>query len=92
MSVDALVAVALRWLQVVAVLAGPPLVAVLVVGVAVGVVQAVTQINDPGMALVPKLVVVAVIVVVGGPWAARVTVDATRELWGSIPQLIGAVP
>ena len=55
-----------RGLQMALVLGGPPLIAVLVVGVAVGVIQAATQINEPTIPFVVKVVgLVAVLAATG---------------------------
>jgi flagellar biosynthetic protein FliQ len=48
-------------------ISAPPLLASLVVGFMVGIVQAATQIHDQSLAFVPKLVVVAVTLLAMGP-------------------------
>lgn len=49
-------------------LGGPLMVAALVVGLLVSLLQAVTQINEPTLVFLPKLVVMGVAVVVLGPF------------------------
>ncbi len=58
--------------------AGPILIATLVVGLAVSVLQAATQINEATLTFVPKLLVVAAILVIMGPGMIERMVTFTR--------------
>lgn len=51
--------------------AGPVIVLILVVGLLVSVIQVVTQLQDASIAFVPKLVMVAIAMVLIGPWMMR---------------------
>ena len=66
-------------------LAAPALVATLVIGVVVSVLQTITQIQEQTLTFVPKLIGVAAIVLVGGNWMLRELVTWVSTLWGSIP-------
>jgi flagellar biosynthesis protein FliQ len=58
---------------VVLLVSGPPIGAALVVGLAAGVLQAATQVQEPTVAVVPRLVAVLGALAVASPWiAARV--------------------
>ena len=57
---------------------GPIVIATLVVGLAVSVVQAATQLNEATMTFVPKLVVVGLVLVVMGPSMLESLLDFTR--------------
>ncbi|GEJ55576.1 flagellar biosynthetic protein FliQ [Anaeromyxobacter diazotrophicus] len=46
----------------------PPLLAALLVGLATGVLQAATQVQDPALGVVPRLAAVLVALGVAGPW------------------------
>ncbi len=48
----------------------PPLLLALVVGLGVGVLQAATQVQEPTLAVVPRLVAVLGGLVFSGPWVA----------------------
>ena len=48
-------------------LAGPPLLAMLAIGLAVSVLQALTQIQEASLAFLPKLAAMAVVLLVLGP-------------------------
>lgn len=69
--------------------AGPLLLAALVVGVLVSVFQAVTQIQEQSLSLVPKIAAVAVVIVVLGPWMLGELVSYTADLYNAIPTMVG---
>jgi len=69
--------------------AGPLLLAALVVGVIVSVFQAVTQIQEQSLSLVPKIVAVAVVIVVLGPWMLGQLISYTADLYTAIPTMVG---
>lgn len=74
------------WLTLL--LAAPLLLAALIVGVLVGVVQAATQINEMTLSFIPKLIALAAVLVAAGPWMLRTLVEYTRQLIESIPGLL----
>lgn len=49
-------------------LAAPILITALVVGLIISVLQAITQINEATLTFIPKIVVVAIVMVIAGPW------------------------
>jgi flagellar biosynthesis protein FliQ len=65
----------------------PPLLASLVVGFLVGIVQAATQIQDQTLAFVPKLIVVAVTLLALGPVLGTHLVRFTQALLLAVPTL-----
>ena len=77
-----------RALEITLLLAAPLLVVALVVGLIIGAFQAATQINEQTLSFIPKLLALALAVVVAGPWMLRVLLSYTRELFESIPNLI----
>ena len=70
-------------------LAGPLLGVALVVGVAVSLFQTVTQIQEMTLSFVPKVVGLAVVLLVSGNWMLRELTSFAHELWSSIPTLVG---
>ena len=70
-------------------MAAPPLLAALLMGLLISVFQAATQINEMTLSFIPKLVAIFVVLVVFGPWMLSLLVDYTRNLIGSIPTMIG---
>jgi flagellar biosynthesis protein FliQ len=77
-----------RALEITLLLAAPLLLVALVTGLIVGAFQAATQINEQTLSFIPKLLAMALAVVVAGPWMLRVLMSYTRELFESIPNLI----
>jgi flagellar biosynthetic protein FliQ len=68
-------------------LAGPILAVCLVVGLVVAVVQTITQIQEMTLTFVPKLLGVAVVLLVGGPWMIHEFTAWVQQLWRLIPTL-----
>lgn len=66
----------------------PLLVAGLLVGLIISVFQAVTQIQEMTLSFIPKLLAVAVVLVVAGPWMLDQMVDYTAGLYRSIPGMV----
>ncbi len=89
MTPETVMTVAQRALEITLLLSAPLLVTALLVGLLVGVFQAATQINEMTLSFIPKLLGMAAAVVVAGPWMLKLIVSYTRELFMSIPSLIG---
>ncbi|MCW2599368.1 MAG: fliQ [Frankiales bacterium] len=70
-------------------LAGPLLLVALVVGVVISLVQAVFQVQDQTLSMVPKLVIGGAVLALSGGWMLRITVEFTQQLFERIPQLVG---
>lgn len=75
-------------LYLVLLVSAPALIASLAVGLAIGVLQAVTQVQEQTLAFVPKLVAVAIVLALMGGWMSGELVRFTSELWGAIPRLV----
>jgi len=75
------------WLTLM--LAAPLLLVSLAVGVLIGLFQAATQINEQTLSFIPKLLAMAAVVVIAGPWMLQLLTEYTRHLFESIPVLIG---
>jgi flagellar biosynthetic protein FliQ len=74
-------------LVLVLLLSGPPLIASLVVGFVIGLVQAATQLQDQTLAFVPKLVVVMGVLAAMGPVLGASLVRFTQALFVALPAL-----
>jgi flagellar biosynthetic protein FliQ len=70
-------------------LAAPLLLTALAVGLIVGIFQAATQINEMTLSFIPKLLAMAAMLALTGPWMLRTLVEYTRNLIESIPGMIG---
>jgi flagellar biosynthetic protein FliQ len=60
----------------------------LVVGLAVSVLQVLTQVQEMSLSVVPKLVAAGVAIVVFGPWMLRALCQFAVQLWSQIPGLV----
>lgn len=76
-------------IEVTLLVSAPLFLAALVTGLLVSVFQAATQINEMTLTFVPKLVAIFVTLVVMGPWMITHITDFIRQLYGSIPSIIG---
>jgi flagellar biosynthetic protein FliQ len=59
----------------------------LVVGLLVSIFQAVTQLQEPTLTFIPKILAVVVVIVVAGPWMMNTMLGYTIELWSGIPAI-----
>ena len=70
-------------------LGAPLLLVALVTGLLVSLFQAATQINEMTLSFIPKLLAVFATLVIAGPWMLNTALDYMRNLFTSIPQLVG---
>jgi flagellar biosynthetic protein FliQ len=68
--------------------AGPMLLLGLVIGLAVSLFQAVTQLQEQALSFIPKIVGLALLLVILGPWMMSQLVNYATNLYMSIPTLI----
>jgi flagellar biosynthetic protein FliQ len=61
----------------------------LIAGLVIGMLQAATQINESTLSFIPKLLLLVLTLFVSGPWILRVLSDFTRDLYASIPTVVG---
>ena len=88
MSPETVMSIGSRALEITLLLAAPLLLVALVTGLIIGAFQAATQINEQTLSFIPKLLALALTLVVAGPWMLKVLLSYTRELFESIPNLI----
>ena len=88
MTQDFLIHLARESLVVALMLAGPPLLFGLVVGVAVSILQATTQIQEQTLTFVPKIIAVFLAIFLFGSWMLNAIVQFTQNLFGSLPEII----
>lgn len=75
-------------IKITAMLAAPMLISALVVGLLVSIFQALTQINESTLTFIPKMIVVAVIFFVAGPWMMDMMSNYTINLFESISTMV----
>ena len=89
MTPETVVTVGRHALEITVMLAAPLLLVTLAVGLLVGIFQAATQINEMTLSFIPKLLAMAAVLAITGPWMLRTLVEYTRGLIESIPGMIG---
>ena len=89
MGPDTVIEISRQSLIVIIMLSAPILVTALAVGLLIGLFQAATQINEMTLSFIPKLLAVAVAILVAGPWMLRLLLDFTQRLFEKIPGLVG---
>jgi flagellar biosynthesis protein FliQ len=86
-AADLVLRVVREGLLLVLLVSAPVLLASLVVGLVVGSLQAATQIQDPSIAFVPKLVAVCAVLLVSGPLLGAHVVRFAQALLVLIPMV-----
>lgn len=77
-----------QGLEILLLIAAPVLLAVLGIGLIVSVFQAATQLNEPTLSFVPKLIVAVIALLIAGPWMVSVLVEYLQRTITSIPNAI----
>jgi len=75
-------------LYVTALISGPLLLFSLVVGLLVGIFQAVTQIHEMTLTFIPKIMAIGITLVVLLPWMTSTYIDYVTDLLSRIPEFI----
>jgi flagellar biosynthesis protein FliQ len=89
MTTDTVVQLATQAMSLALKLSIPLLGVGLVVGVLISIVQAVTSIQEQTLSFIPKVLAMAAVLVIGGPWMLNQLMAYTAELWTSIPNMVG---
>lgn len=76
-------------MEVTLMVAAPLLLVALVVGLAVSIFQAATQINEATLSFIPKLVGIFTALILAGPWMLTVMLDYMRKMLTGIPAMVG---
>jgi len=87
MTPQMVVAIGREALTVTLMVAAPMLIFGLVIGLIISIFQAVTQINEMTMTFVPKIVAVALGLLVFMPWMINMLRDFTLHMYELIPTL-----
>jgi len=89
MDADVVIDLSRQALYIITMLAAPMLLSALAIGLLVGMFQAATSINEQTLSFIPKLLILVVAIMLAGPWMLDMLVNYTRNLYLSIPGLIG---
>ena len=89
MTPEQVLAIGQQAIQIALTLTAVILLPALGVGLLVSMFQAATQINEMTLTFVPKLVVVALVIMIAGPALLNTLLDFTTQMIGRIPDTIG---
>ena len=89
MTPEAVMTIGRTALEITVLVASPVLLVTLVVGLVVSVFQAATQINDPSLSFIPKVLAVLATFALAGPWMLTVMTDYMRRVLTELPGIIG---
>jgi flagellar biosynthetic protein FliQ len=88
MSVEFIADLASRALWVTILVAAPILGLGLMVGVAVSIFQAVTQIQEMTLTFIPKIIAIFIAILIFGKWMMLVLLNFTSNLWINMPSFL----
>ncbi|MFK4997998.1 flagellar biosynthesis protein FliQ [Bacillus sp. N9] len=89
MNAEAVIALAENGVFTTLVVAGPLLLIALIVGLAVSIFQATTQIQEQTLAFIPKIVAVLVGIVFMGPWMLSRLLSYATEIFQNLTRFVG---
>ena len=81
--------IGLRTLTTAGLLSAPILLTTLALGLLIGIFQSATQLQEPTIAFVPKLLGVGVVLLISGNWMLSEAMSFTHSLFDMIPHLLG---
>ena len=89
MTPESVMAMGFQAIRVGLMLAAPLLLAALVTGLVVSILQASTQINEMTLSFIPKILMIVAVVIALGPGMLSTMLDYMRALYTNLPQMIG---
>jgi len=88
MTPEFVISVGREAMQVAFLLAAPPLITALVVGLVVSIFQAVTQIQEMTLAIIPKMVAILLALIISFPWLLETLTVYTTNVFRAIPTVL----
>jgi len=75
-------------IMMVCIIALPPLVVALLVGLVISIMQAATQVQEQSLTFVPKIIAVFLTLAIMAPWSIRIMISFTNRVFNRIPDLL----
>lgn len=88
MNQDTVIDLSQQAIRLTLLLSAPMMIGALLVGLMISLFQALTQINEQTLAIIPKILAIFFVLVVAGPWLLDTMTNYTQELITSIPSYI----
>ncbi|MGP1561338.1 MAG: flagellar biosynthesis protein FliQ [Helicobacteraceae bacterium] len=83
-----LIGLAVDTFKTTLILSLPMLLAGLLAGLIISIFQATTQINEMTLSFVPKIILVALVIILTMPWMSNTMLDFTSRLINKIPSFV----
>jgi flagellar biosynthetic protein FliQ len=64
------------------------LIGALLIGILISIFQAVTQINEQTLTFIPKILIIAVALIIFAPWMTDVLTTYTKDIIINIPKVV----
>jgi flagellar biosynthetic protein FliQ len=87
MNEEMVIGIGQEALKVTFLLAAPLLVVAMVVGIAVSLLQAITQINEATLSFIPKIVAIAIVLLLAAPWMLDTLSNYTSEIFTTFGEI-----
>jgi flagellar biosynthetic protein FliQ len=87
MDIQYIIALGRQAMYTTLLVSSPMLILALVVGLAISILQAITQIHEMTLTFIPKIIAVAVALVIFLPWIMNTLLNYTQQLFASIPMI-----
>jgi len=88
MNEDMILNLSTSTLKTIAWVSSPMLLGALIIGLAVSVFQAVTQINEATLTFIPKMLIVTLVILLLGPWMLDTLKGFTIEIFESVGDIV----
>ncbi len=89
MTPDSVLTIGQQAIELTLLISAPMLLTALVIGLAVSIFQAATQINEMTLSFVPKVLGIFAALLFAGHWMVGLMLDYITRLYSSIPYVIG---
>ena len=89
MTPESVMTMGQKAMEITLLVSAPLLLVALAMGLMISIFQAATQINEMTLSFIPKLVALFATLVVTGPWLLGVMMDYMRQVFESIPAMVG---
>jgi flagellar biosynthetic protein FliQ len=88
MTEQTVIDLGLNAIWIASLISAPALLAILITGLIVSVLQAATQINEQTLSFIPKILVMTVALAVTGPWILETFIHFTIGIFNQIPTIV----
>lgn len=88
MTEEMIISLTYETIKVILVLSAPILISGLLIGLIIAIFQATTQIQEPTLAFVPKIIVVFLVIMVLGNWIIKSLIEYTEFVLEFINEIV----